>query len=73
MPPIVIGTPYIMPKNRSVVPLADTMRAKLIPLSNEVIRSMARSTISFFIVFSSTPKLISSRKVVPLILIGTLG
>ena len=62
-----------MPKNRLVVPLADTMRAKLMPLGNEVIGSIARSTVSFFIVFSSAPELISLRKVVPLILIGTLG
>ena len=73
MPPIVIGTPYIMPKNYLVVLLADTIYAKLISFSNEVIRSIARSAVSFFIVFSSAPELISLRKVVPLILMGTLG
>ena len=58
---IVIGTLYIMPKNSLVNLFTATIFTVLILFSRKVIKSIAYSTISLFIVLSSALELIRLR------------
>ena len=58
---IVIGTFYTMPKNFLVNLFTTTIFTVFILFSRDIIKSIAYSTISLFIVLSSAPELIRLR------------